>query len=159
MNHELKTWPKYFEAIVNGSKTFEIRRDDRPFAEGDTLRLREFDPSTSTFSGRFVDVVVGFIYRGPWTKDGFAVLGVRLLEEVFELESLRAENRDLRDSLGYAEYRAHEASLSAERERSDRLRAESDAREESAIREAAHRRDLRRREDDALMRRLTGRPW
>ena len=26
--HELKIYPKYFEAILDGKKTFEIRKDD-----------------------------------------------------------------------------------------------------------------------------------
>lgn len=42
--HELKTWPKYFEAVWNGSKAFEIRKDDRAYAVADTLFLREYDP-------------------------------------------------------------------------------------------------------------------
>lgn len=43
--HELKTWPQYFEAIANGVKTFEIRRNDRLFEVGDALRLREWEPA------------------------------------------------------------------------------------------------------------------
>ena len=34
MTHELKTLPKYFDAIVVGEKTFEVRRDDRGFQKG-----------------------------------------------------------------------------------------------------------------------------
>lgn len=29
--HELKTWPPYFAAILDGLKTWEYRRDDRPY--------------------------------------------------------------------------------------------------------------------------------
>ena len=42
--HELKTWPQYFAAVRSGKKRFEIRRNDREFAVGDVLVLREFDP-------------------------------------------------------------------------------------------------------------------
>lgn len=31
MDHELKIYPKYFDAILSGEKTFEIRRNDRGF--------------------------------------------------------------------------------------------------------------------------------
>ena len=44
MHHELKILPPYFEAVIDGRKTFEIRRDDRGFQAGDTVLLREYDP-------------------------------------------------------------------------------------------------------------------
>lgn len=46
MIHELKTWPPYFDDVASGVKTVELRReDDRNFEVGDTLILREWDPS------------------------------------------------------------------------------------------------------------------
>jgi hypothetical protein len=42
--HDLKTAPVYFDAVERGEKTFEIRRDDRGFQKGDTVRLFCFDP-------------------------------------------------------------------------------------------------------------------
>ena len=44
MHHELKILPPYFEAVIDGRKTFEIRKDDRGFQAGDTVMLREYDP-------------------------------------------------------------------------------------------------------------------
>ena len=41
---ELKTWREYFEAIARGTKTVELRKDDRDFRVGDVLLLREYDP-------------------------------------------------------------------------------------------------------------------
>jgi len=41
MEHVLKTDPEVFEALVSGRKTYELRRDDRGFAVGDRLTLRE----------------------------------------------------------------------------------------------------------------------
>lgn len=61
MVHELKTWPQYFEAVSSGVKRFEIRKDDRGFKVGDTLRLLEFDPETKAYSGRSCEVCVTYL--------------------------------------------------------------------------------------------------
>ena len=42
--HYLKTWPEFYKEILSGNKTFEIRKNDRKFAAGDTLVLQEWDP-------------------------------------------------------------------------------------------------------------------
>jgi hypothetical protein len=42
--HDLKCWPTEFSAVKYGHKDFEIRRDDREFATGDLVVLREFLP-------------------------------------------------------------------------------------------------------------------
>jgi hypothetical protein len=42
--HELKTWPDPFSAVVIDQKRHVIRQDDRGFRVGDMLWLREWDP-------------------------------------------------------------------------------------------------------------------
>jgi hypothetical protein len=45
VEHTLKSWPQFFEAILGGSKTHDLRRaDDRDFRVGDSILLREFPP-------------------------------------------------------------------------------------------------------------------
>lgn len=44
MDHELKIWPQFYSRVADGSKTFEVRNNDRNFQFGDTVTLREYDP-------------------------------------------------------------------------------------------------------------------
>lgn len=45
MKHELKIWPQYYCRVADGSKTFEVRKNDRGFQPGDTVVLKEYDPN------------------------------------------------------------------------------------------------------------------
>ena len=78
--HELKTWPSYFEALLEGVKPFEIRRDDRDFRVGDILFLREWDPGTGAYTGRALHRQITYATeRGcHWLRAGFVVLGLRI---------------------------------------------------------------------------------
>ena len=75
--HELKTWPSFFGAIMRGIKKFEIRKDDRGFALGDILHLREWDPDTDKYTGAGTWVVVTYIVRAcPGLEPGYVIMGV-----------------------------------------------------------------------------------
>lgn len=52
--HELKTWPEYFDGLWDGTKLSEVRNDDRGFAVGDLLVLREWRPRSHMYTGRWV---------------------------------------------------------------------------------------------------------
>lgn len=43
--HQLKVLPPYMDALLAGSKTFEVRRNDRGYQRGDVLVLREWHPA------------------------------------------------------------------------------------------------------------------
>lgn len=65
--HYLKTWPNFYQEIVTGDKTFEIRNgSDRFFQSGDTLILQEYDPVQQVYTGREIIRQVGFLLRGEW---------------------------------------------------------------------------------------------
>lgn len=61
MTHELKILPKYFRAVDNGSKLFEIRKNDRDFHEGDIVILNEWNPDDERYTDRSINKVIGFI--------------------------------------------------------------------------------------------------
>jgi hypothetical protein len=57
--HELKTWPRFYAGIADGSKTAEVRSTrDRYFDVGDVLVLREWDPDTQLYTGRSVRRII-----------------------------------------------------------------------------------------------------
>ncbi|KIN37585.1 ASCH/PUA domain-containing protein [Bacillus subtilis] len=75
VRHHLKILPEYFEAVIDGRKTFEIRNDDRGFKEGDILCLNEWQ---GEFTGRSIDVQVTYISNFE-QKPGYVVLGTKLM--------------------------------------------------------------------------------
>jgi len=56
----------YFQAIIDGRKTFELRQNDRSFKAGDILILEEYNPETESYTGRSCTKKVGFIIEGEW---------------------------------------------------------------------------------------------
>lgn len=58
--HELKILPEFFDAVVHGVKTFELRKNDRNFAVGDILLLKEWKHE---YTGREVYVRVKYILK------------------------------------------------------------------------------------------------
>ncbi|HEX2880502.1 MAG TPA: DUF3850 domain-containing protein [Polyangiaceae bacterium] len=65
MTHSLKTHPEPFLALRINTKSFEFRKHDRPFAVGDILELKEWDPSTERFTSQVEVRVVSYIVTGP----------------------------------------------------------------------------------------------
>lgn len=103
----MKILPPYFEAVASGRKAFEVRRDDRGFAEGDTLRLREWEPpmqwpSTwnaytyeSYYTGREISVHVTYLLRDlDGLQDGYVVLGIELANPAAREAVMRAASRE-----------------------------------------------------------------
>lgn len=81
--HELKTWPAFYEALLSGHKTFEVREDDRGFAVGDVLVLQEFDPelvarSHPGYTGREMRALVTYLMPGGrfGIDPRFVVMGI-----------------------------------------------------------------------------------
>lgn len=81
MEHKLKILSKYYEAILQGKKTFEVRKDDRPFSEGDTLLLQEcVTPNGCGYTGREMTVDVTYILRdSEYVKDGYCIMGIKII--------------------------------------------------------------------------------
>ncbi|GHV18233.1 hypothetical protein FACS189425_06430 [Clostridia bacterium] len=61
--HNLKILPKFFEPIRNGAKPFELRKNDRDYKVGDTVRLWECDPDEE-YSGLVISAKITYILPG-----------------------------------------------------------------------------------------------
>ncbi len=83
--HELKTDPAVFDAVARGVKTHEIRLNDRNFAVGDTLLLRETLHAGAdmrllpksyplTYTGRTELRTISHIQTGYGLADGWCIL-------------------------------------------------------------------------------------
>ena len=66
MKIEKKCDKEFFQKIVDGEKTFELRLADWECNEGDTLVLLEIDPETRELTGRTIEKKVGVVLK---TKD------------------------------------------------------------------------------------------
>lgn len=64
MVHELKIWPAFFDHIANGSKKFEVRKNDRKFEVGDQLLLSEYEPVSKSYTGRHAYCSVTYVMQG-----------------------------------------------------------------------------------------------
>jgi hypothetical protein len=78
MTHALKTDPGFFKSIVEGVKTFDVRRHDRPFRVGDKLLLQEFHQTEQKYSGQEWHGEITYILDTPdYCKKNFVILGIR----------------------------------------------------------------------------------
>jgi Domain of unknown function (DUF3850) len=84
--HELKCWPAFYQAILDGRKTHDLRRcDDRSFRIHDLLKLREFDPETERYTGREQTAEITYIT----SADVPCALSEKALDSAFCILSIR----------------------------------------------------------------------
>lgn len=60
-HHDLKTLPQYFDAVYNGRKTFEVRKNDRDFRSSDSVTLKEWSEEDG-YSGREFRFTIGYVF-------------------------------------------------------------------------------------------------
>lgn len=76
--HELKTWPEYFIHVHLGTKTVEVRLNDRDFKKGDGLLLREYNPMSCKYTGLTAKRVITHVGIGmTGVQPDYAVLSIR----------------------------------------------------------------------------------
>lgn len=96
--HELKILPKYFKDVVEGNKTFEIRKDDRDYKVGDILILKEYDLSNlrkitegnyTHYTCKKIVKKISYVLKDIpefGLKEGYVLLGIKETDKDTELE-------------------------------------------------------------------------
>ncbi|GLQ57357.1 DUF3850 domain-containing protein [Devosia nitrariae] len=64
---EKRLWPDGFQRVLDGRKTYELRLGDYKVEEGDILVLKEWDPKSSSYTGRTLERRVGHV--GRWMQE------------------------------------------------------------------------------------------
>ena len=80
MIHYLKTTNPYFEAVANGSKKFDFRKNDRDFKINDIVCLQEYFIETESYSGKEISATITFIleyFNG--IQDGYCILSLDII--------------------------------------------------------------------------------
>ncbi len=76
MIHELKIFTDYFADVIKGEKTFEIRKNDRPYKKGDMLALNEYDGQA--YTGNSCLVYIDYIMNDPeYVKKDMVVMAIK----------------------------------------------------------------------------------
>lgn len=78
-----KTWPAFFEKIISGEKTYDIRIADFECNPGDILVLQEWDPETQKYTGREIEKKVTYVGKMKdfsfWNKADIEKYGLQIL--------------------------------------------------------------------------------
>ncbi|KKM70774.1 hypothetical protein LCGC14_1437410 [marine sediment metagenome] len=81
MEHELKSWPEYFNKILDGTKPFEYRINDRGFNDGDILILKEWIPLDNEYTGRRIRLLIKNIWEViPGLPTNYCIITFRFLD-------------------------------------------------------------------------------
>ena len=75
----VKCLPEYFEAALSGIKPWELRFDDRNYAVGDVLLMREW--KDGKYTGRQLTGKITFILRNfAGLADGWVIMSIKRRE-------------------------------------------------------------------------------
>jgi hypothetical protein len=76
--HDLKCWPAFFQAMLDGEKTFDYRKNDRDFNEGDTVVQHEYNPLSKAYTGRWFKATISYIVKeAPGLPEGYCIMQLK----------------------------------------------------------------------------------
>ena len=84
--HELKIKSKFYWDIYQGTKTFEVRKNDREFKVGDFLALNEINDEGQYTDFSTLVKVVYILDDEDYVKEGMVILGIERCNIITETE-------------------------------------------------------------------------
>ena len=76
MKHRIKIERKWFDRIIDGQKTFEVRLNDRDYQVGDGIMFEIIDKDSEQLTLDDRDFEIGYIHCGFGMQEGYVVLGI-----------------------------------------------------------------------------------
>lgn len=81
--HDVKLGATFFDDVKTGRKTFELRKNDRGYKEGDTIVLHEYENGATT--GRTITKKIVYMLEDfTGLEDGYCILGLGEVEETLQ---------------------------------------------------------------------------
>ncbi len=82
MEHDLKTYTKYFNQLQQGEKTFELRKDDRDYKVDDIITLSDYCPLKDEYLGRCLSYrIIGILSNCEefGLMKGYCILSIKII--------------------------------------------------------------------------------
>lgn len=86
ITHDLKLSILFCDAVYNGRKSFEVRRNDRGFQTGDHIKFIPIRPGATKPEDMYPDhpiktqeYVITYMLNGWGIENGYVVLGIKKL--------------------------------------------------------------------------------
>ena len=81
MNHRIKIQQPYLRHILEGKKTFEVRKNDRDYQVGDTIYFMPltdengYDVYNNGYKSQSFEIT--YVHQGLGLQEGYCVLGIK----------------------------------------------------------------------------------
>ncbi len=83
MRFEKKAWPKFFQKVLDGEKTCDVRLADVACKPGDILVLKEWDPEKEKYTGRVVEKKITYVMKTKemqfWSEEEIEKHGLQII--------------------------------------------------------------------------------
>lgn len=98
--HSLKIWPRFYDPVDLGLKTFEVRKNDRDYRAGDLVIMREWDPEAGAYTDKpeLGPYVIGYVLALGGANYGYVAFSL-LPVDALGLALLTIEREEPEESM------------------------------------------------------------